>query len=401
MIGVALKGLAGRKLRSTLTALAIVLGVAMVSGTYVLTDTIDQAFDNVFAESYAGTDAVVSGREADISFQGDTPDLPPVPADLLEKVRALPDVAAATGGIYDDSNTKLLTKEGKAVETQGAPSFGFGIDTSQTRFNPLRLLEGRWPSADGEVVIDSGTADDEGYRVGEEIGISTLQPGGRFEVVGIAQYGGVESLGSTTFAVFTIPAAQALLDPEGHFHALSLAAKPGVTEDELVREIRPILPPEAKVQSAAVEAKEQSEEIAEFTKFIRYFLLAFAGIALFVGAFVIFNTLSITVAQRTREFATLRTLGGSRRQVLGSVVIEGFVLGLLASVVGLFLGLGVGKGMNALFVAFGVDLPQAGTVFATRTVVVSLVVGTTVTVLSSILPALRATRVPAISAVRE
>ena len=401
MIGVALKGLAGRKLRSTLTALAIVLGVAMVSGTYVLTDTIDQAFDNVFAESYAGTDAVVSGREADISFQGDTPDLPPVPADLLEKVRALPDVAAATGGIYDDSNTKLLTKEGKAVETQGAPSFGFGIDTSQTRFNPLRLLEGRWPSADGEVVIDSGTADDEGYRVGEEIGISTLQPVGRFAVVGIAQYGGVESLGSTTFAVFTIPAAQALLDREGQFDAISVAAKPGVTEDELVREIRPILPPKAKVQSAAVEAKEQSEEIAEFTKFIRYFLLAFAGIALFVGAFVIFNTLSITVAQRTREFATLRTIGASRRQVLGSVVVEALTIGFLASLVGLFLGLGLAKGLNALFVALNLDLPISGTVFAVRTVVVSLLVGVLITLVAGFFPALRATRVPPIAAVRE
>ena len=401
MIGVALKGLAGRKLRSTLTALAIVLGVAMVSGTYVLTDTIDQAFDDVFAESYAGTDAVVSGREADISFQGDTPDLPPVPADLLEKVRALPDVAAATGGIYDDSNTKLLTKEGKAVETQGAPSFGFGIDTSQTRFNPLRLLEGRWPSADGEVVIDSGTADDEGYRVGEEIGISTLQPVRRFEVVGIAQYGGVESLGSTTFAVFTIPAAQALLDREGQFDAISVAAKPGVTEDELVREIRPILPPEAKVQSAAVEAKEQSEEIAEFTKFIRYFLLAFAGIALFVGAFVIFNTLSITVAQRTRELATLRTIGASRRQVLGSVVVEALTIGFLASLVGLFLGLGLAKGLNALFVALNLDLPISGTVFAVRTVVVSLLVGVLITLVAGFFPALRATRVPPIAAVRE
>ena len=148
---------------------------------------------------------------------------------------------------------------------------------------------------------------------------------------------------------------------------------------------------------ASADAKTTNDDIA----FITYFLLGFGGVALFVGAFVIFNTLSITVAQRTREFATVRTLGGSRRQVLGSVVIEGFVIGLLASVVGLFLGLGVGKGLNALFVALGIDLPQAGTVFATRTVVVSLLVGTTVTVLASIVPALRATRVPAISAVRE
>ena len=401
MIGVALKGLAGRKLRATLTALAIVLGVAMVSGTYVLTDTIDKAFDAVFAESYAGTDAVVSGREADISFQGDTPDLPPVSADLLEKVAALPNVEAATGGIFDDSNTKLLTREGKAVETNGAPSFGFGIDTDQDRFNPLRLLEGRWPAAPDEVVIDAGTADDEKYAVGETIGISTLQPVRQFEIVGIAQYGGVESIGSATFAVFTIPAAQELLDREGQFDAISVAAKPGVTEEELAREIAPVLPPDAKVQTAAVEAKEQSQEIGEFTKFIRYFLLAFAGIALFVGAFVIFNTLSITVAQRTREFATLRTIGASRRQVLGSVVVEALAIGFLASLVGLFAGLGLAKGLNALFVALNLDLPQTGTVFAVRTVVVSLLVGVVITLVAGFFPALRATRVPPIAAVRE
>jgi putative ABC transport system permease protein len=155
------------------------------------------------------------------------------------------------------------------------------------------------------------------------------------------------------------------------------------------------------VKTGAAQASADAADTNDDIAFITYFLLGFGGVALFVGAFVIFNTLSITVAQRTREFATIRTLGGSRRQVLWSVVIEGFVIGLVASVIGLFLGLGVGKGLNALFVAMGIDLPQAGTVFATRTIVVSLILGTTVTVLASIVPALRATRVPPILAVRE
>jgi len=403
MIGVALRGLAGRKLRAALTAIAIVLGVAMVSGTYVLTDTIDKAFDNIFSESYAGTDAVVSGRAADISFQGETVDAPPIPEDLLEKIRALPSVEAAMGGIYDESDTKIIGSDGKAIESQGAPTFGFGIDTSPEldRFNPLNLLEGRWPTRPNEVVLDVGTADDQGYEVGDKVKISTLKPAREFEVVGLARYGDVDSLGSATFAVFDVETAQQLLEREGEFDAISVAAKEGVSPEQLVRDIRPILPEVATVQTGAAEAQEQQDEISEITSFIRYFLLAFAGISLFVGAFVIFNTLSITVAQRTREFATLRTIGASRRQVLGAVILESLAIGVLASVVGLFAGLGLAKGLNSLFVALDLDLPTAGTVFAVRTIIVSLVIGVLVTLVAGLYPAIRATRVPPIAAVRE
>jgi len=400
VIGVALKGLAGRKLRAALTSLAIVLGVAMVSGTYVLTDTIDKAFDNIFQESYAGTDAAITGRVADLEFQGMTPEAPPIPATLLERVRELPSVAAATGSIADQRNTKILTREGKAVETGGAPSFGFGIDPAQQRFNPLKLVDGRWPQGDDDVVIDVATADEQGYKVGDTVEIGTTQPARPFELVGLAQYGEVRSLGTATFAVFTIPTAQKLLDRDGQFDAISVAAKEGVTPQELVREIRPILPESAQVRSGEQQAEEDAKQ-AEFTKFIRYFLLAFAGIALFVGAFVIFNTLSITVAQRTREFATLRTIGASRRQVLGSVVLEALVIGFVAAVIGLFAGLGLAIGLNSLFVALDLDLPTAGTVFATRTIVVSILIGVVVTLLAGLFPAIRATRVPPIAAVRE
>ena len=174
-----------------------------------------------------------------------------------------------------------------------------------------------------------------------------------------------------------------------------------MTEDELVDAIRPALPEDAEVVSATAEAQEQADDVGEFTKFLRYFLLAFAGIALFVGAFVIFNTFSITVAQRTREFGTLRTIGASRRQVLGSVLLESFVIGLVASLVGLGLGLLLAEGIEALFRALGADFPTADRVFATRTVVVSLVVGIGITLLAGLFPAIRATRVPPISAVRE
>jgi putative ABC transport system permease protein len=400
VIGVTLKGLAGRKLRAVLTAIAIVLGVAMVSGTYVLTDTIDKAFNNIFQESYAGTDAVVSGKAADINVQGETAETPPIPASLLQKVKDLPDVAAATGSVVDDTNAKILTKEGKAVNTGGAPAFGFGLDPSQARFNPLKLLEGRWPQGSQEVVIDTATADEQGYKIGDTVRIGTLQPVQPFKLVGLAQYGDVASLGSATFAVFTIPTAQSLFDRIDSYDSIQVAAKDGVTPQALANEIRPIVPASAQVRTGAQEADEAAKDV-EFTKFIRYFLLSFAGIALFVGAFVIFNTLSITVAQRTREFATLRTIGGSRRQVLWSVIVEAFVIGFLAALVGLFAGLGLAAGLNALFKALNADLPTQGLVFAPRTIIVSMLIGVVVTVVAGLFPAIRATRVPPIAAVRE
>ena len=236
VIRFAIRGLLGRKLRAVLTGIAIVLGVAMISGTYILTDTIDKAFSNLFTQSYAGTDAVVQGEGPDIWIDGDAAPTPPVDASLLETVREVDEVALATGGIYDETNTKILTPDGDAVSTGGAPSFGFGIDTSPeyAQFNPLNLLEGRWPSAPNEVVIDAGTADGQSYALGDTVEIATLVPKRAFELVGVAQYGGVDSLGTATFAVFTIPTAQELLDREGQYDAISVAAKEGTSEEDLV-----------------------------------------------------------------------------------------------------------------------------------------------------------------------
>ena len=330
----------------------------------------------------------------------------PIPDSLLKDIRALPEVEAAAGGIFDiqsnSNSAKLVGDDGKSVGGNGgAPTFGVGLDTSELRFTPLNLVDGDWAGGADQVVIDANTADDEGYGVGDTIGVAALGPVERYTITGIAKFGSVDSLGGATIAVFDLRTAQKLFQKEGELDSISVAAASGVTPEELVAKLEPIVPATAEVTTGTEQAVADAKETNEGLKIVKYFLLGFGGIALFVGAFVIFNTLSITVAQRTREFATVRTLGGSRRQVLASVVLEGFVIGLLASVIGMFLGLGVGKGLNALFVAVGIDLPQAGTVFATRTIVVSLAIGITVTVVASIVPALRATRVPAISAVRE
>jgi putative ABC transport system permease protein len=401
MIGVALKGLLGRKLRTALTAMAIVLGVAMVGGGYVLTDSISKAFTSIFASSYEQTDAVVSGKSlTDYSNSGKAT----VSPSLLTRVRATPGVAAAAGEIFDlnsNANTaKLIDKQGKVITGNGNPTFGVGVDPQQPRFNPLKLTGGRWAAADGEVVLDAGTAAKYGFRVGDPIRIGVGGPVQNFRVVGIAKYGDVNTIGGATFAVFDVEVARQLLHKPG-YDAISVAAADGVSQADLVRRLAAVAPANAQVKTGAEQAEEDESGVASFVKIIRWALLAFGGIALFVGGFVIFNTLSITVAQRTRELATLRTLGASRRQVLGSVIAEALAIGLLASLIGLAAGFGIAELLTRLFVAVGVDLPRAGLVVAPRTVLVSVGMGTIVTVAAGLFPALRATNVPAISAVRE
>ena len=397
---VALRGLLARKLRSVLTAIAIVLGVAMVSGTLVLTDTIDKAFDSIFSSSYEQTDAVISGTKLVEWSQTGKAQISP---DVLRKVRALPEVEAAAGTILDisgDANqAKILTKDGEAIQGNN-PTFGLGVDPADERFNPFELVEGRWASGGRQVVIDLNTADKYGFHVGERVQVAGEGPVRTYTLTGIARFGDVASLGGATIALFDVATARKVLDKTG-FDAVAVAGRDGVATQKLIDSIRTAIPVSAQVRTGAEQAAEDGEGVGEFVTFIRYFLLAFAGIALFVGAFVIFNTLSITVAQRTREFATLRTIGGSRRQVLWSVVLEALVIGFAASLAGLFLGLGLAAGLNALFKALNFDLPTQGLVFAPRTIIVSMIIGVGVTLLAGIFPAIRATRVPPIAAVRE
>jgi putative ABC transport system permease protein len=398
MVTVALKGLAGRKVRALLTAIAIVLGVAMISGTYILTDTINNGFNTIVVNSYKNADVVISGEAAFKNTNGNGVEAPTFPQDVLPEVKALPDVAAAAGSVTSE-NVKLIGKDGKVVDTGGAPSLGFSVDPHEQQFNPTKLTAGSWPSGSDQVAIDKATASREGFAVGDTIELQTVGPQRSFHISGIAELTGVGSIGGATFALFDLPTAQRVFAKPGQLDVIRVQSKTGVSTPKLVSEIKPLLPPTAAVRDANAQVKEDKKDFD--IAFLQYILLAFAGISLFVGAFVIANTLAITIAQRMREFATLRTLGASRRQVLWSVVIEAFVIGLLGSVIGLFLGLGLAKLLNKLFVTFGIDLPQGQTVFATRTVIVSLLVGTIVTLVASIRPARRATRVPPIAAVRE
>src|SRR4051794_7882635 len=400
MISVALKGLLGRKLRAALTAIAIVLGIAMVSGTYVLTDTIKAGFSGLFTTVYQNADAVITGKSAIGGGDQQGPGLAPsFPSSLLPTVRRLPDVADAGGNVAYP--TFLVGRDRKILASQ-AGGLGFGIEAARANgpLNPLQLVNGAWPTQPNQIGIDVATANKKHYSVGDRIGAVATGAAHEYRIVGIVKLGAA-SIGGSTLAVFDLAYAQKLFGKIGQLDTIYASSKAGVTNAKLVSEIRGVLPPTAQVRSASQQASHDTENTSSFTSIIQDFLLAFAGIALFVGSFVIANTLSITIAQRVREFATLRTLGATRRQVLRSVILEALVIGFLASVIGLFLGLGLAKLLNQLFVSFGLDLPHAGTVFRARTVVVSLFLGTLVTLLASLRPPLRATRVEPIAAVRE
>jgi putative ABC transport system permease protein len=395
---VALRGLLGRKLRTTLTAIAIVLGVAMVSGTFVLTDSIDKAFDTIFTDVRKGSNVVVSGKAAfDVSDQSGSAK-PTLDQSLLGEVRALPGVGQAEGSV--DGEAQLIGDDGKAIVYGGAPNLGFSIANGNSVFNPLTLVDGHWPGL-GEVVIDKSTAGKEDFRIGQLVGVQAEGPIRRLRISGLVKFGSVSTIGGATLAGFDLPTAQQLFHKQGRLDEIAIASKPGVTDPQLLRQVRAILPTNAQAVSATEQAREDAKDTNQFISFLRIFLLVFAAVALFVGAFVIANSLSITIAQRTREFATMRTIGASRRQILGSIATEGLVIGALASTVGLFLGVGLAKGLFWLFDKVGFTLPNSGLIFRPRTVVWALFVGIVVTLLASLRPAFRATRVPPIAAVRE
>ena len=398
MVRFALKGLLGRKLRTALTAIAIVLGVAMVAGTFMLTDSIDKAFDSIFTDVRKGSNAVISGKTAfDLSADVGSA-APTLDASLLEEVRGLSDVEAAEGSV--DGQSQLIGKNGKAIVYGGAPNLGFSIANGASRFNPLTLVEGSWPRH-GDVVVDESTAKKEHFKVGQTVGVQAEGPARTLRISGFIRFGSVSTIGGATLSGFDLPTAQELFDKRGRLDEIAVAAKPGVSDDELVRELQANVPPTAQVKTAGQQAEDDAADTNSFISFLRGFLLAFGGIALFVGSFVIANSLSITIAQRTREFATVRTVGASRRQVLTSILIEAVVVGVLASLVGLLAGFGLAKGLFALFDAVGFTLPNSGLVLTPTAVVIALAAGILVTIVASLRPAVRATRVPPIAAVQE
>jgi putative ABC transport system permease protein len=398
MIRVSLKSMAGRKVRTALTAFAIVLGVAMVAGAFTITDTMRGASDSLSKAAYDQTDAAVVGHTAFDLSTDSAGGKPSIPESTLADVRANPQVGTAVGEIMDEAR---LVKDGDTVGD--GPYFGAGIDpraAGNQDLNPFRLVDGDWATGPGQVVIDKGTADKQGWKVGDDVLIATRGPAKPYEVTGVVRFGSVKSLGTATVTIFDLETAQSVFAKQGKLDSVLVAAKDGVAPAALRRSLDAALPATVDVKTAKADDRFDLGGLDQFIKFIRVFLLVFGGVAVTVGALTILNTLSITVAQRQRELALSRMMGASRRQVLGSVMLEALTIGVVGSVVGLAVGFGLAQGLLALFASIGLDLPDAGTVFAARTIVISMAVGVVVTLVAGLIPAVRATRVAPIQALR-
>lgn len=396
MVALSLRGLVSRKLRTALTMFAIVLGVGLVSGTYVVTDSMNNAFDDVFATANENIDVSVTPKEQ-FSGAGSVQ----LSDRAVSAVQAVPGVRLAVGTV-SSSEAVIYTKDGRdpLISGGGAPMILNG--ETPRELTPLNYVEGHGPTAPDEISLTKSTAEKGDFKLGDTVRVSADGPARSFRLVGIAKFGDKDTLAGAMLAVVQTPVAQELLNQRGEYDSIDVVADQGVSDDALAARIRAALPSELfTVRTGAEEARSQASDLQDQLGFLRTFLFAFAAIALFVGAFLIVNTYSITVAQRMREFALLRMIGASRRQVLRAVLGEAFVVGFAAAVIGLGFGIVIAVGLRGLFTAFGAELPTAGLPVEPRTIVVSLLIGTVVTVLSAAGPALRATRVPPIAALQD
>ncbi|MEV4560314.1 FtsX-like permease family protein [Kitasatospora sp. NPDC049285] len=382
------------------TVASIVLGVAFLTGTMVLGDTLRANFDTLFADANAGTGAVV--RSAEVL---DAPNVPggvraPLDDALTAKLRAVPGVSAAEPSVQGAG--QLIGADGTPIGGQGPPTLaGNWINDSQ--LNPYRLAEGRAPAAPGEVVVNRGAARTGGLHLGSTTVLRTPDPV-RVTVVGIATFGAdADGMGPSTFTALTLADAQAHLTPRGSGQVSTVRLRSDtLSQRQLVERVRPLLPDGVEALTGADATAQSTADVSgRFLGLFTTLLLVFAGIALLVATFTIHNTFAIVTAQRTRENALLRALGASRGQVLGTTLGEALALGALASGLGLLGGFGVAAGLKALFAAIGFTLPTGGTVVHTATIVLPLLTGTVVAVGSALAPALRAARTAPLAALRE
>jgi putative ABC transport system permease protein len=395
------KSLLARKLRLGLTALAIVLGVGFVSGTYILTDTMNRAFDDLFRVANEGIAVSVSSVpkfEANVPG-GQTAGLGErIPATLLETVRGVDGVRAAEGSLT--GYAQLVDPGGEAITTGGAPTFGVSWAVDE-ELNPAVIRSGRGPQRAGEIAVDAATAREHDLQVGDRVTVLLQGPPADATIVGVFGFGEADNLGGATVVAFDPETAQTALNGNGAYDTIEVAAEPGVTPETLRSRVQEVLPRDVQAKTGEQAAQDASDDLREALSFFNIALLVFAFVALFVGAFIIFNTFQILVTQRTRELALFRALGASAKQIRRSVIIEAIVVGVVASLAGLAFGVVIAVGLQGLLGLFGIELPSTGLQILTRTVIVALVVGIGTTVASSITPSIRASRIPPIAALRD
>jgi putative ABC transport system permease protein len=401
MLRAALKNLMARRLRLLMSGFAIVLGVAFVAGSFIFTDTLERNFTAIMDGSVGDVVVRPAGATGDDSAQ----DSRTVPAALVQRLARVDGATRADGNVTS-FGVFVVGEDGKVIGAQGAPGLGFNWNNAPAASDDrpsIRLVEGHRPFRAGQVVLDPQTADKAGYAVGDDVRLVTsgARPVVRARLVGLAELGG-GSLAGASMSVFDTRTAQALFTGgRDVFSDAWVTAAEGVSQEELRDNVAEVLPAGYEAVTGDTAADEASDDITEGLSFISTFLLVFAAVALVVGSFLIVNTFSILVAQRSKEMALFRALGASRRQVTRSVLFEATLIGLVGSTLGLLLGGGLAVGLKALFATFGLDLTGAGLVFEPRTVVVSYVVGMLVTLFAAYLPARRASRIPPVAALRD
>ena len=394
---VTLRGLLAHKLRLALTALAIVLGVTFISGTFVLTDTLNSTFTTLFSSVYSKIDFQVRGVAQFGSGESATRN--PLPKSVLARVRTVPGVAAAYGQV--EGYAQFVARDGKPVPST-VGTIGLGWDTN-SQISSLHLISGNPPTTSDDVVMDASTAKNYGFGVGQQVRIliAGSQAAQTFTITGIAQFGTADNLAGATLAAFTLPTAQRLVGETGLFDFIDVIAKPGADKAAVQRSIARVLPSDAEVVTGQTVINEEQTTVSQALSSLNTVLLIFALISLFVGAFTIFNTFSIIVGQRTRELALLRVVGASRGQVLRSVLGEAAIVGFVSSAIGVALGVAAAVGLKALLGGFGASLPSGSLTFEPRTAIVGLAVGTLVTVVSAVGPARNAVRIPPVAALTD
>jgi putative ABC transport system permease protein len=400
MFKVIVHGLLARKFRLVATALAVTLGVAFMAGTLVLTDTFGQTFNDLSAGVYKGTDAVVRATAVFNGPQFTGEQRPFVDASLASTLSRVPGVAAAEGSVM--GYTRLIGKDGKALgnPVNGAPTLG-GNWNQVAALNPWHLVAGHAPQAAGQVVIDRKSARDGHLRVGDFTTVLVKGPPQRVQVVGIISFGTADSPGGASVALFTTPVAQQFVAAPGKYSSIVFVAKPGVSQQQLVSSLKQAIPHGTEAITGAAQTKELQNQFQTMLSYFNTFLLIFAVVALLVGAFMIFNTFSITVAQRTRENGLMRALGASKRQVLVAVLLEAVVVGIIASLIGLAAGVAVAMGLKAMLSGLGFGMPSAGIVFTARTALIAGLAGLAVTMVAALSPARKAAKVTPVAAMQD
>jgi putative ABC transport system permease protein len=398
MLHLTIKNLWAHKLRLALTSVAIILGVGFMAGTMILTDTMGHTFDQVFETTNAGVDVVVQQPSA-VEAQGvELRDR--VTSDTLERIRDVAGVDVASG--FVQGLAQLVGADGTVSSFDGLGATVGGNWITDARLNPFSLVAGHAPDGTGQAVLDQQTAREQGWVIGDSFTVLAKGAPVELTLVGIATFGSLDGLPGSTFVAVQDTVAQQLFAEPGAYDAIQVAAADGVGARALARRIDTALGTGAfDVATGKADAAGKEHDFREDLSFFNSFLLAFAFIALFVGTFIIYNTFSILVAQRTKDMAMLRAVGASRGQLLRSVIVESAIVGIVAGGVGLAFGVAMSFGLKRLLGVVGIEVPAGDTVVSTTTIVAAFLVGLVVTVVSAVGPAIRGSRVRPIAALRD